>query len=156
MDTVEIYNGLERIAIHKRSFVKYGYTTEESHMPPNHLAYKRSKELNADDYLKRAMMIGPEAKWAVGRLIESTILPQYAYRTCQSFFRFAEKHGAGRVEQACTLIHAQTDVFSFQLLKNMVEKNLDKAAISGINDIISTTPYNEEVRGAASFSQTDS
>ncbi len=156
MDTVEIYNGLERIAIHKRSFVKYGYTTEESHMPPNHLAYKRSKELNADDYLKRAMMIGPEAKWAVGRLIESTILPQYAYRNCQSFFRFAEKHGAGRVEQACTLIHAQTDVFSFQLLKNMVEKNLDKAAISGINDIISTTPYNEEVRGAASFSQTNS
>ena len=156
MDTVEIYNGLERIAIHKRSFVKYGYTTEESHMPPNHLAYKRSKELNADDYLKRAMMIGPEAKWAVGHLIESTILPQYAYRNCQSFFRFVEKHGSGRVEQACTLIHAQTDAFSFQLLKNMVEKNMDKAAISGINDIISTTPYNEDVRGAASYSQINS
>ena len=102
------------------------------------------------------MMIVPEAKWTVGHLTENTILSQYAYRNCQSFFRFAEKHGAGRVEQACTLIHAQTDAFSFQLLKNMVEKNMDKAVISGINDIISTTPYNEDVRGAASYSQIDS
>lgn len=156
MHTVEIYSGLERIAIHRRSFVKYGYTTEEGHMPPNHLAYKRSKEMNADDYLKRALIIGPEAKWAVGHLIESTIMPQYAYRNCQSFFRFADKYGAERVEKACTLIHAQTDAFSFQLLKNMVEKNMDKSLLSGSNEIISITPYNENVRGAKSYSGIES
>ena len=151
MQTVEVYDGLERIAIHKRSFIKYGYTTEESHMPPNHLAYKRSKEMNADDYLKRALMIGPEAKWAVTHLIESAIMPRYAYRSCQSFFRFTERNGSERVEQACALIHAQTDSFSFQLLKNMVEKDMDKSLISGLNEIISTTPFNEDVRGAKSY-----
>lgn len=98
-------------------------------------------------------MIGPEAKWAVGHLIENTIMPQYAYRNCQSFFRFADKYGAERIEQACSLIHAQTDAFSFQLLKNMVEKNMDKSLLSGVNDIISMTPYNENVRGAESYSE---
>ncbi|MCI1786342.1 MAG: hypothetical protein LKI59_09460 [Bacteroidales bacterium] len=153
MDTVEIYSGLERIAIHKRSFIRFGRTTEDGHMPPNHQAYKKSRELSADDYLKRALMIGSEAKWAVGHLVSSAILPQYAYRNCQSFFRFADKYGAARVEQACLLIHEQTEAFSFQLLKSMVEKNMDKAALAGANEIISTTPCNTAVRGAASYSQ---
>ena len=80
MDTVEIYCNMERIAIHRRSFEKFAYTTDENHMPPNHKAYKRSRELNAEDYLKRAMSIGPESKWAVSNIINGPILPQYAYR----------------------------------------------------------------------------
>lgn len=152
METVEIYSGLTRIAVHRRSFEKFGHTTEESHMPPNHQAYKRSRELGAEDYLKRALAIGPEAKWAVERLIGGSILPQYAYRSCQSFFNFASRHGERRVEAACGLIHRQTEVFSFQMLKNMIEKNMDKAAQSGDTAIISTTPHNDDVRGAASYS----
>jgi len=152
METVEIYSGLTRIASHNRSFKKFGHTTEEAHMPPNHQAYKRSKELGADDFLKRALTIGPEAKWAVERLIGGAILPQYAYRNCQSFFNFASRHGEKRVEAACCLIHQQTEVFSFQMLKNMIEKNMDKAAQSGNTAIISTTPHNDNVRGAASYS----
>lgn len=151
METVEIYSGLTRIAVHKRSFEKFGHTTEEAHMPPNHQAYKRSRELGADDYLKRALTIGPEAKWAVERLIGGAILPQYAYRNCQSFFNFANKYGEKRVEAACNLIHQRTEVFSLQMLKNMIEKNMDKAAQSGDTAIISTTPHNDNVRGAASY-----
>ena len=151
METVEIYSGFTRIAVHKRSFVKFGHTTEERHMPPNHQVYKRSKELGADDYLKGALTIGPEAKWAVERLIGGAILPQYAYHNCQLFFNFANKYGEKRVEAACNLIHQRTEVFSFQMLKNMIEKNMDKAAQSGDTAIISTTPRNENVRGAASY-----
>ena len=151
METVEIYSGLTRIAVHKRSFEKFGHTTEEAHMPPNHQAYKRSRELGADDYLKRALTIGPEAKWAVERLIGGAILPQYAYRNCQSFFNFANKYGEKRVEAACNLIHQRTEVFSLQMLKNMIENNMDKAAQSGDTAIISTTPHNDNVRGAASY-----
>ena len=153
MDTVEIYCNMERIAIHRRSFEKFAYTTDENHMPPNHKAYKRSRELNAEDYLKRAMSIGPESKWAVSNIINGPILPQYAYRNCQSFFRFAEKHGERRVETACYYIHMQTENFSIQLLKNMIDNNMDKAISVGANDIISITPHNDNVRGAESYSQ---
>lgn len=151
MSTVEIYFNMERIAVHKRCFEKFLYTTNESHMPSSHQAYRRSKELNANDYLKRALTIGPETKWAVGNIIKGPILPQYAYRNCQSFFRFAERYGTSRIEQACTLIHMQTESFSFQLLRNMIENDMDKAATSGSNDIISITPYNDNVRGSANY-----
>ena len=153
METVEIYFNMERIAIHRRSFEKFAYTTDESHMPLNHKAYKRSRELNAEDYLKRAMSIGPESKWAVSNIINGPILPQYAYRNCQSFFRFAEKHGERRVEKACYYIHLQTETFSIQMLKNMIENNMDKAIGVGSTEIISITPRNENVRGAESYSQ---
>ena len=156
METVEIYYNLERIAIHKRSFDKFSCTTVLNHMPPSHQAYKRGRELNAEDYLKRALMIGPEAKWAVSKLINGPILPQYAYRNCRSFFCFADKHGSQRVERACALIHAQTEAFTFQLLKNIIEKDMDKANISGTTDIISTTPYNDNVRGASSYTKIES
>lgn len=151
MESVEIYFGLTRIAVHRRKFEKFGHTTEESHMPPNHQAYKRSKEMGVNDYLSRALTIGPEAKWAVEKLIGGAILPQYAYRNCQSFFNFASKYGEKRVEAACSLIHQQTEVFSFQMLRNMIEKNMDKATESGDTAIISCTPHNDNVRGAASY-----
>ena len=153
MDTVEIYHNNERIAIHKRSFDKFLYTTEECHMPANHLAYKHSKELNASDYLKRALGIGPQARWAVSNLIKSGIIPQYAYRSCQAFFTLTSKYGEQRIEEACALIHEQTEHFSFQVLKTMIEKNMDKAVQSGKTEIISNLPVNNFVRGASIYAK---
>jgi hypothetical protein len=153
VDTVEIYHNNERIAIHKRSFDKFSYTTEECHMPPNHLAYKRSKEINASDYLKRALGIGPQARWAVSNLIKSGIIPQYAYRSCQAFFTLTSKYGEQRIEEACALIHEQTEHFSFQVLKTMIEKNMDKAVQSGRTEIISNLPVNNFVRGASIYAK---
>ena len=90
---------------------------------------------------------------AVSNIINGPILPQYAYRNCQSFFRFAEKHGERRIEKACHYIDMQTENFSIQLLKNMIDNNMDKAISVGANDIISITPHNDNVRGAESYSQ---
>lgn len=66
-------------------------------MPSNHQAYKRSKELGAGDFLKCALTIGPEAKWAVECLIGGAILPQYTGRNCQSFFNFANRYVGKRM-----------------------------------------------------------
>jgi hypothetical protein len=120
-------------------------------MPPNHQAYKRTREKGAMDYIKRASEIGPETRWAIGKILNGTVIPQYAYRDCDSFFRFAANHGAERIESACALIHQSTEVFSFRLLKNMIRNNKDKAAADGTDRVVSTTPQNTDVRGAASF-----
>lgn len=103
------------------------------------------------DYLKRAALIGPETRWAVGKILNGNIIPQYAYRDCNAFFRFAENYGAERIEAACSLIHQSTDIFSFKMLKNMIKNNKDKAVASGVDAIISSTPNNTDVRGAASY-----
>lgn len=151
VETVEIYSGLERIATWKRDRRPYVKSTEPEHMPPSHRAYARSREMGAMDYLKRAALIGPETRWAVGKILNGNIIPQYAYRDCNAFFRFAENYGAERIEAACSLIHQSTDIFSFKMLKNMIKNNKDKAVASGLDAIISSTPNNTDVRSAASY-----
>ena len=151
VETVEVYDGLTRILSCKRDHTPYGKTTLDEHMPPNHLAYKRSREKGAMDYLKRASEIGPETRWAIGKLLSGCVIPQYAYRDCDSFFRLAVNHGPKRIESACALIHQSTEIFSFKLLKNMIRNNTDKAAADGTDKVVSTTPNNPDVRGASSY-----
>ena len=151
VETVEVYDGLTRILSCKRDHTPYGKTTLDEHMPPNHLAYKRSREKGAMDYLKRASEIGPETRWAIGKLLSGSVIPQYAYRDCDSFFRLAVHHGPKRIESACALIHQSTEIFSFKLLKNMIRNNTDKAAADGTDKVVSTTPNNPDVRGASSY-----
>ena len=51
-ETVEVYLNTQRIALHKRSFIA-GRSTEDAHMPENHLEYQHSKGRNAAFTWKR-------------------------------------------------------------------------------------------------------
>jgi transposase len=46
-DTVEIYDNLTRVAIHKRSYVRNGHTTNIEHLPTNRLALSTLYELSS-------------------------------------------------------------------------------------------------------------
>jgi len=149
METVEIYVGSERVTVHRRSFIPNGYSTEEGHMPPNHVAYKRSKEYNAAAMQKRALLIGHATKWAVDSLLASRIFPQQSYRTCQGIFSMASKYGEQRVENACLFIQSKQVSFTLTMLKNILGKNLD-LAVADMN-VICSTPTNMDVRGAEQY-----
>lgn len=149
MDTVEVYIAAERVAVHKRSFIAYGYTTEENHMPANHIAYKRTKEYNAAAIQTRALHMGQATKWAVDSLLASRSFPQQSYRTCQGLFSLASKYGEARIENACSIIHTQSSVFTLTMLRNMLQRNLDQYQI----ETISTTPLHAQVRGAKEYNQ---
>ncbi len=56
-ETVEVYLNTQRIALHKKSFIA-GRSTEDAHMPENHLEYQHSKGRNAAFYLEEAEVIG--------------------------------------------------------------------------------------------------
>lgn len=42
-EMVEIYYERTKVALHKHSFKKYGYTTQEAHMPANHRSHAAQK-----------------------------------------------------------------------------------------------------------------
>lgn len=151
METVEIYVSGKRVAIHKRTWYKNGYTTQEAHMPPNHLAYKRSKEYNAAAIRRRAMLIGENTTRAVDTILSSRIFPQQSYKSCQGVFSLAAKYGEKRMEAACIYILSKTSAITYTMIRNVLEKNLDKAADDGSGRIISTTPPNQHVRGAKEY-----
>ena len=72
-EAVEIYQNNTRIALHRRCLTG-GRTTEEAHMPENHLEYLHSKGRNAAFYLEEAASIGVYTWKAVEKVLAS---PKY-------------------------------------------------------------------------------
>ena len=151
METVEIYVSGKRVAIHKRGFVKNGYTTLDEHMPPAHRAYKRGREYNAAAMRTRAALIGIKTVEAIDMILSSRIFPQQAYKSCQGVFSLASKYGEKRMEAACGYILSQASSISYTMIRNVLERNLDQAAAEGTINIISTIPENSDVRGAEEY-----
>jgi transposase len=151
METVEIYVSDKRVAIHPRRFNKNGYTTLDEHMPPAHLAYKRRREYNAAAIRKRASLIGTKTVEAIDRILSSRNYPQQSYNSCHGVFSLAAKYGENRMEAACEYILSKTDSISYAMLRNVLERQIDRAAIEGSNQVLSTLPHNEDVRGADEY-----
>lgn len=146
MDTVEIYNGTERIALHKRSFTA-GYSTEDPHMPPNHLEYKHSKGYNAAYYREQADGVGCNTRKAVDKILRSPKYVEHAYRSCQGVLSLKRKYGNERLENACKKL-TESGTVTYMMIKNILVRNLDKEES---NQIVSTSPENDYVRGADAF-----
>lgn len=121
---VEIYIGLERVALHRRAYDQGGYSTLDEHMPPNHLAYKRSREYNAEYYLRKSADIGPATKEVVNRILSSHIFVQQSYRSCQGILSLIRHYSEDRVEAACSRAK-QSPTVSYQMVKQILEKKLD-------------------------------
>lgn len=149
VETVEIYLEYERIASWKRDFTPGEASTDYNHMPPKHQAMFRIKSMTASDYLKKAMLIGKDATWALSTLISNRKdMTDHIRRTCESFFRYAEKHGEKRIEEVCAYLHAQSSVFTIEMLKTAILK------ADTSTSTVSKTPTNTAVRGASSYTIT--
>jgi len=151
VETVEIYHEYDRIASWKRDFTPGESSTDYNHMPPEHQAMSRIKGMTASDYLKKAMLIGKEATWALSTLISNRKdMTDHIRRTCECFFRYAEKHGEKRLEEVCAYLHAQSSVFTMEMLKTAIVK------ADTTTTTVSRTPANTSVRGASSYTTTNS
>jgi len=151
METVEIYVSNKRVAIHKRNFAPYGYTTQDEHMPANHLAYKRGKEYNAAAIHRRAMLIGDKTTKAIDRILCSRNFPQQSYKACQGVFSLASRYGEKRMEAACSYILSQTSSINYTMIRNVLVKSLDKTADEASGTITTVTLTGDEVRGSGEY-----
>lgn len=147
-DTVEIWADYERIAIHKRCFTG-GYSTVEAHMPPNHAAWQRSKEYNAEYFMFRSAHIGPYTKIVTQRILESKPFVQQAYKSCQGILSLVNRYTPERVEAACKRASESTCV-NYGMIKRILEKGLDKEPAQGQDDR-QYIPINDNVRGASNY-----
>lgn len=147
-DTVEIWADYERIAIHKRCFTG-GYSTVEAHMPPNHAAWQRSKEYNAEYFMFRSGHIGPYTKIVTQRILESKPFVQQAYKSCQGILSLVNRYTPERVEAACKRASESTCV-NYGMIKRILEKGLDKEPAQEQDDR-QYIPINDNVRGASNY-----
>ncbi len=150
LEEIEIYVDSERVAVHKRDYGNKP-TTLEHHMPENHRAYHRSRNCDAKSLLDRALLVGPETRWAVDRLLSSRIFPQQSYGNCNNLLAMGVKYGEERLETTCRMIHQQCEAVTLAMVKNILQNNLDLAHKTGSGMIVSSTPANDKVRGSNQY-----
>jgi len=125
-DTVEIYDGLERIVVYPRVHGQ-GYTTQREHMPPNHQAYKDQQRMDEDYFLRCAEKIGPFTRQYMHSILQSRDYKEQAYDSCLGILRLAKKSTIGeqRMEWASKR-GLRIGRFGYRIIDNILKNNQDK------------------------------
>ena len=141
---VEIFLNLRRIALHRRSYRRNGYTTIEEHMPESHLCYLKTKGWDAAYFISQASIIGENAKVIFERILTRNKFPAQTYNACLGLLALNKKYGPYRFEAAC-LRALPASFITYGFIKNILDNNQDK--IIEQQPPISYIPKHNNLRG---------
>jgi transposase len=151
-DTVEIYDGLERILVYPRVHGK-GYTTLPEHMPSTHKAYHEQKGMDSEYFLRAAEKVGPSTRQYMDGILKSRPYQEQAYEACRGILRFAQKVSIGpeRLELACQR-GLRGENFSYRTIDNILQNNQDKLELKDHSTQTELFPIiHENLRGPESY-----
>ncbi len=141
---VEIYFQHKLVAMHMRSFVQGGATTENSHRPKSHQDYAAQSKTH---FMTWAATIGEFTSALVSaQFINSPEYSLQGCKACSQLQKLARQYGNGRFERACQCaseIQSQT-VSSVRSILQCRLDELDKKACP----IQTQLPFHHNVRGA--------
>ena len=146
---VEVYLGLNRIAVHRRDFRKNGYTTLIEHMPESHQKYKEQKGWDGDDFIERASRIGENTEKIMKRILSSKTFMEQTYDACLGVLRLADKYGSNRLEAACKRA-GQGPRINYTIIKNMLKNNQDKILVPE-DPTLPFLPEHDNIRGPETY-----
>lgn len=141
---VEIYKGNKRIAVHKRDFRKYGYTTNEHHMPSRHRYFQTIRGYTAEDLIGQAHQIGEQTQRIVTAILNSKQYIEQSYLSAVGVIQLQQKYTKERVEKACSLINPQMKA-SYMQVKTILDNQMDKMQVAE-NDEDYKTIKHENIR----------
>ena len=142
---VEIFAGGQRVASHKRSQVRYGFTTVTEHMPPNH-QYAQWRE---EQFLTQACKHGPHTTRLIDIVLASRPVREHAYRACQGILRLADRYGSERMEttaQRATL----SGITAYKSVETILKSGLDKVPLPFVEQQKPPIDH-ENIRGAGYY-----
>jgi transposase len=148
-DEVEIYLGLQRIAVHKRDYRKHGYTTLAEHMPEKHKKYNETKGWDADFFLRKGKELGECSFEIMRRILESRTFTEQAYNACLGLVRLSGIYGKERLENACKRAMDAPRV-SYRLIDNILANNLDKLSQEQ-TELFTNIPDHKNLRGPQAY-----
>ena len=122
---IEIFLRDTRVASHRRSFLKGGYSTEISHRPPSH---KAQLEWTPERIINWGSKKGKNTGLFIKRLIESKQHPEQGYRSALGVIRLAQKHGEDRLNLACGKAMA-IGAIKYQTVKNILKNKMERANV---------------------------
>lgn len=146
---VEIYCGIERIALHKRDRRKHAYSTHAAHMPEKHLKYIEQRGWDAAYFRRQAGKIGPATRWAIEQILVSKQLIEQTYNACLGVLRLKDKYGSERLEEACGRAQT-THRVTYGILRNILKNCTDQLPPKGEQNLF-TIPKHDNIRGASDY-----
>jgi transposase len=142
--TVEVFFKGRRVASHKRSYVKGGYTTLPEHMPESH---RRYQEWTPERIRQWASKTGPATAQLADKIMASKRHPEQGFRACLGLLRLGKKYGDGRLEAACARALA-IGSHSYKSVKSILKNGLDRQAVLSDVGRKKTVPVtHENLRG---------
>jgi transposase len=146
-DHIEIYSGNTRIACHRRSYVRSGYTSLEDHMPPQHRFYQESRGWTSDYFLSRAERVGPETVNVISIVLNKRQFREQNFKSCLGILKLADKYTPLRLEAACRRLNGAARV-NYQMLQSILAQRLDQAPLQQGQRLLTD---HENIRGADAF-----
>lgn len=148
-DVVELYLQFQRIALHKRSYKKHGYTTTKDHMPDGHRHYFEQRGWTADYFLKQAARISVSTHKYIEGMLKGRHFTEQTYNGCLGILRLGKQYGNDRLEAACTRA-LRGEAFNYRTVAAILKNNLDKQPSSQQQELFKT-PDHDNIRGSDTY-----
>jgi len=148
-DIVEIYDDLQRVAIHRRDYKRHGYTTLNDHMPPTHQFMNQYKAWDGKYFIQQAQSIGSATVMVIEHVLKSRTFIEQSYNSCLGILRLAKIYTPQRLENACSIIQHAPKI-NYGLIERILKNNMDK-----INPSPSSSPNlfdHDNLRGPNTYS----
>lgn len=143
---VEIYYDNQRLAMHQRSRLKYGYSTKDEHRPKEHSFMLK---WTPERFIEWASKISPETQELVTHILDSRPHPEQAYRSCMGILNLEKTHPKEDYIKACQKA-LTLECYNYNFIKNTL-----KTKAFNLNDedepSLFTLPKHDNIRGKEMF-----
>lgn len=118
---IEVFFKGKRVASHRRSYKRGGYTTLKEHMPKAHREYA---EWTPERVISWSKAIGPSTALLVEKILSTKVHPQQGFMAALGLIRLAKPYGKERVEKASARA-LEVGAHSYQFVKGMLKNKMD-------------------------------
>ena len=119
---VQLYLQYELVATHKRIRSTGNYSTEPSHMPPQH---RYVTEWSPMFFIEQGKAIDPIVEHYIMQVLAKKQHPEQAYKACMGILSFAKRVGNVRLIKACKRAH-EIGYYNYKIIDDILKNNLDK------------------------------
>jgi hypothetical protein len=144
---IEVFHKGTRVALHPRSYKKYGRTTNPEHMPKSHREYAEWTPARLTTWGREC---GVHVAALLDRIMKSRQHPALGYRTCLGIMHMEKKVGKERLDAACKRA-LEMGVLTCRGVRNILERKQENIPL--VTDDIQYSIHHENVRGAAYYRQ---
>ncbi len=141
--TVELFHRGQRIASHRRSYLRGRHTTLPEHMPSSH---RRYAEWTPERLIRWAAKTGPATAKAAERILAERPHPEQGFRACQGLVRLGSTYGEARLEAACRRALALGAV-SYKRVAAILRAGLDRQAPLALESESDSPITHDNIRG---------